>query len=63
VENRFAVEIVRDRTFQFDQTAVTNVAAGHQRTGQVDHIADANILQIFSFDRGCQDLFHNALRV
>ena len=63
VENRFAVEIVRDRTFQFDQAAVTNVTAGHQRTGQVDHIADANILQIFSFDRGCQDLFHNALRV
>lgn len=58
-----SAEQLIDRTFQFDQATVTNVTAGHQRTGQVDHIADANILQIFSFDRGCQDLFHNALRV
>ena len=63
VENRFAVEIVRNGALEFDQAAVTNVATGHQRSGQVDHIANADIFQVFGFDRGSEDLFHNALRV
>ena len=52
VENGFAVQVIRNRALQFDQAAVANVTAGHQRTGQVNDIANANVCQIFGFDPG-----------
>ena len=57
MENGFAVQVIRNRALQFDQATVANVTAGHQRAGQVNDIANANVCQIFGFDRGCGGSF------
>jgi len=47
-----------ERLAQLDQAPVADVPAGHQRAGQVDHVADGEVGDVLARDRCGEDAFH-----
>jgi hypothetical protein len=55
VKDGAAPDVHRQFPLQFDQAPMGNVAAGHDVTGQVDHIADIQVREVFILDGGGED--------
>ena len=59
VENGPTFEVDREFPALLDQAAMRHVAAGHQATGEIHHVADIQIGKVFVLDRRCQNFFHS----
>ena len=60
VEDGAAVEVDGQLAAEFDQATVRDVTAGGDVAGQIDDVADVDILQIFCGNRRVEYLFHSS---
>jgi hypothetical protein len=55
MEDRAAPDVHRQLALELDQASMCDVAAGHDVTGQVDHVADVEVGQVLVLDGRGED--------